>query len=113
MAKSKAEQIEELKKIAKIRVDKERHQLAAMGDETARLERERQGVRKQMRELTAGDETSAEALVNAYSFLDTLTRKEKRLEAERQEASARTEAQRDKIKTALASKIRIDGLNES
>ncbi|PQA88874.1 hypothetical protein [Hyphococcus luteus] len=113
MAKSKAKQIEELKKIAKIRVDKERHQLAAMRDETARLENERQGLRKQMRDLTEGRETSAEALMNAYSFLDTLSRKEKQLEARRQEATARTQAQREKIKAALASKIRVDGIDET
>ena len=111
MAKSKAKQIEELKKIAKIRFDKERHLLAAMHDEANKLETERHAVRKQMRDLTEGRETSPEALMNAYSYLDTLSRTEKHLASEHQQASARAHAQRDKIKDALASKIRVDNIN--
>ena len=113
MADSQAKQIEELKKIAKIRVDKERHQLAAMRDESAKLEKETQAVRKQMRDISEGKETSPEALMNAYAYLDALSLKAKRLDAERQEASERTRAQREKIKAALASKIRVDGMGEA
>jgi len=106
------EQLKELKKIAQIRFDKERHKLAAINDEIARLETERVAVRKQMTDLTEGKESSPASLMNAYAYLDALSRKADRLEAERQEVSERTQAQREKIKTALASKIRIDGMEE-
>ena len=106
------EQLKELKKIAQMRFDKERHQLAAHNEEMARLEAERKAVRKQIVDLSEGNETSPASLVNAYAYLDALTRKAERLDAERQEAHDRTEAQREKIKSALASKIRVEGMDE-
>ncbi len=106
------EQLKELKKIAQIRFDKERHQLTAINEEMARLESEKKAVRKQIAELTGGQETSPASLMNAYAYLDSLTRKAERLDAERRDAHQRTEAQREKIKTALASKIRVDGMDE-
>ncbi|WP_428408194.1 hypothetical protein [Hyphococcus sp.] len=106
------EQLKELKKIAQIRFDKERHQLTAINEEMARLEAEKKAVRKQITDITGGQETSPASLMNAYAYLDALTRKAERLDAERREAHERTEAQREKIKTALASKIRVDGMEE-
>ena len=108
-----AEQLKELKKIAQMRFDKERHQLAAHHEEMARLNAERNTLRKQISDLTNGTETSAASLVNAYAYLDSLTRKAERLEAEQQEATDRTQEQREKIKSALASKIRVEGMEES
>jgi predicted nucleic acid-binding Zn-ribbon protein len=112
MADSQAKQLEELKEIARLRVDKERHQLAALRDEAARLESEQKAVRKEIEDIAGGKETSPEALVNAYAYLDTLAGKARRLEGERLEAGERAKAQREKIKAALASKIRVDGIGE-
>lgn len=113
MADRQTDPLTELKEIAKIRVDKERHQLAALRDDAARLEQERHAVRKQVKDISEGKETSPEALMNAYAYLDSLSRKAQRLDAERHEANARTQAQKEKIKTALASKIRVDGMSEN
>ncbi len=113
MANSQNKQIEELKMIAKIRVDKERHQLAAMRDEANRLEKEKQAVNRQILDISEGKDTSPEALLNAYAYLDALSQKARRLEAERLAASERTKAQREKIKAALASKIRVDSMSEN
>ncbi len=107
------DQLKELKKIAQIRFDKERHKLAAINDEMARLEAERKAVRKQMTDLTSGKDATPASLMNAYAYLDSLSQKADRLAAERLEASERTKAQREKIKTALASKIRVDGMDEA
>lgn len=112
MGKSKTDPLQELKKIAKIRVDKERHKLAAIRDQAARLEQERQAIRKQINDIGEGKETSPEALMNAFAYLDTLAKKAQRLDAERHQANERTQAQRERIKAALASKIRVDGMGE-
>ena len=113
MADSQAKQIAELKKIAKIRVDKERHELAAMQDETRRLEGEQKAVLKQIDHITSGKDASPEALINAYAYLDTLAQRARALGAERNEAGERAKAQQEKIKAALASKIRVDGMDEA
>ncbi len=107
------DQLKELKKIAQIRFDKERHKLAAINDEMTRLEAERNAVRKQMTDLTSRKDATPASLMNAYAYLDSLSQKADRLAAERLEARERTEAQREKIKTALASKIRVDGMDEA
>ena len=112
MAKSKTDPLQELKKIAKIRVDKERHKLVAIRDQAARLDEDRQAIRKQITDISEGKETSPEALMNAFAYLDALAKKAQRLDAERHQANERTQAQREKIKTALASKIRVDGMGE-
>jgi len=107
------DQLKELKKIAQIRFDKERHKLSAINDEINRLEAERKAVRKKMTDLTGGNEASPASLMNAYAYLDALSKKADLLEAGRQEARERTKAQREKIKTALASKIRVDDMENS
>lgn len=112
MADNQAKQLEELKEIAKIRVDKERHQLVALRDEAARLESEQKAVRKEIEDIASGKDTSPQALMNAYAYLDTLADKARKLEDDRREAGERARVQREKIKTALASKIRIDGMGE-
>ena len=106
------DQLKELKKIAEMRFDRERHKLAAMNEEAAQIESEQRAVRKQIVDLTESKENSPSSLMNAYAYLDALAKKSERLIAERREASLRTEAQREKIKTALASKIRVDGMGE-
>lgn len=107
------EQLKELKKIAQIRFDKERHQLTAINEEIARLDQERKALKKQIKDISSGEQASPASLMNAYAYLDALTRKAELLDAERQEAYERTQAQREKIKTALASKIRVEGMDEA
>ncbi|WP_375207648.1 hypothetical protein [Hyphococcus sp.] len=107
------EQLKELKKIAQIRFDKERHQLTAINEEIARLDQERKALKKQIKDISSGEQASPASLMNAYAYLDALTRKAELLDAERHEAYERTQAQREKIKTALASKIRVEGMDEA
>ena len=107
------EQLKELKKIAQISFDKERHQLTAINEEIARLDQERKALKKQIKDISSGEQASPASLMNAYAYLDALTRKAELLDAERHEAYERTQAQREKIKTALASKIRVDGMDEA
>ena len=107
------EQLKELKKIAQIRFDKERHQLTAINEEIARHDQERKALKKQIKDISSGEQASPASLMNAYAYLDALTRKAELLDAERHEAYERTQAQREKIKTALASKIRVDGMDEA
>ena len=112
MAHRQTDPLKELKEIAKIRVDKERHRLAAMRDEANRLETEQNAVRKQISDLTKSTDASPEAFINMHAYLNALSDKVKRLADEQHEAAARTEAQKEKIKTALASQIRVDGMDE-
>lgn len=112
MADQQTEALAELKKIAKIRVDRERLQLAAIKDELSRLDAERKALKNQIHDLHDADEASLAALMNAQAYLDSLSRKAKQIEHERSEAHERTHAQKEKIKKALASKIRIDGMDQ-
>ncbi|GEM_PF-2203520 len=102
----------ELKKIADMKFDRERHRLAAVHDELARLEAERKALQKQVVGLAQATESDPAAFINAYAYLNALAAKGKQIDAARQEAHQRTEAQREKIRTALASKIRVDGMRE-
>ena len=106
------DQLKELKQIAQIRFDKERHQLASINDEINRIDSEKKALSKQINDLTQVPEASPSSLMNAYAYLDALTRKADQLELDRSEASERTKAQREKSKDALASKIRVDGMDE-
>ena len=77
------EQLKELKKIAQIRFDKERHQLTAINEEIARLDQERKALKKQIKDISSGEQASPASLMNAYAYLDALTRKAELLDAER------------------------------
>lgn len=113
MAQQQTDELAELKKIAKIRVDRERHRLAAIKDEVARLDAEKQALKSQIVELHEAQETSPAALINAQAYLNSLSNKARELEGKRLHASERTKQQREKIKSALASKIRIDGMDDA
>ncbi len=106
------DQLAELKQIADIKFDRERHRLAAVKEELSRLEAERKALNKKIIDLADAKETSPAALINAQAYLNALGNKAKSLDAARQQASERTQAQRDRIKIALASKIRVDGMSE-
>ena len=112
MADHNVDPLIELKKIAEIMVDRERHRLAAVKDELSRVDRERGALKQQIVNVQGADETDPAALINAQAYLDALSQKSRRLDAERLQASMRTEEQRQKIRTALASKIRIDSMGE-
>lgn len=112
MSREQTEGLAELKKIAEIRVDRERHRLAAIKDEVARLDAEKKALKSQIRDLHEAEETSPIALMNAQAYLDSLSSKARQLETKRAQASERTKAQREKIKSALASKIQIDSMGK-
>lgn len=107
------DQLAELKKIAEMKFDRERHRLAAVNEELSRLEAERKALQKKVVDLADAKESDPAAFINTYAYLDSLAVKAKQLDAARKEANQRTEAQRERIRTALASKIRIDGMDES
>ena len=107
-----ADPLAELKIIAGIKFDRERHRLAAVKEELSRLEAERKALSKQIVDIADAPETSPEALINAYAYLNALSTKAKHLDAARWQASQRTQVQRDRIKTALAAKIRVDGMSD-
>ena len=102
----------ELKKIADIKFDRERHRLTAINEELTKLDNERKALRKQIVDLANARETSPAALINTQYYLQTLSEKSRQLDEARLQASQRTEAQRQKIRTALASKIRVDDMGE-
>lgn len=111
MADPQAEEIKKLKQIAEIKFDRERHRLAAVKDELTRLEDERRTLRQEIAGIEEAKETDPASLINAQAYLGALSGKAKRLDAERRIASERTNAQREKIKKALAAKIRIEDLS--
>lgn len=111
MADRQTDPFAELKKIAEIKVDRERHRLAAAKAEQSRLEDERRALHKQIDDLQDAKETNPASLINAYAYLESLSSKARQLDADRAAASQRTQAQREKIKHALASKIRVDGMD--
>ncbi|MEO1135387.1 MAG: hypothetical protein AAFW68_02110 [Pseudomonadota bacterium] len=113
MTRQQTDELAELKKIAKIRVDHERHRLAAIKEEAARLDAEKQTLKSQIIELHEAEETSPAALINAQAYLNSLSNKARDIEDKRLHARERTKQQREKIKSALASKIRIDGMDSA
>ena len=110
MADPQADEIKQLKQIAEIKFDRERHRLAAVKEELTRLEEERRSLRKEIVSIHDARETDPASLINAQAYLGSLSNKAKRIDAERHKASERTNAQREKIKKALAAKIRIEDL---
>lgn len=108
----KLKQLAELKKIAAIKVDREKHQLSTIKDELAQLSDERKALQNRMGSIAETSETEPAALINAQSYLDALSNHARHLDEAQREAHNRTEAQRERIKQALASKIRIDGMKK-
>jgi flagellar biosynthesis chaperone FliJ len=106
----KLKQLAELKKIAAIKVDREKHQLSTIKDELAQLAEERKALQNRMGSVAETRESEPAALINAQSYLDALSNHARHLGEAQREAHNRTEAQRERIKQALASKIRIDGM---
>ncbi|MEZ5892666.1 MAG: hypothetical protein R3C58_05920 [Parvularculaceae bacterium] len=112
MSGRKTDPLKELKKIAEIKFDRERHRLVAIKNEMAALDAARREVKEQMRTINSGEGADPFSFANAAAYLDSLAAKARRLDAEQRKAHERTEAQRERIKTALASKIRVDGMGE-
>jgi len=110
MADKKLAQIAELKKIAAIKVDREKHRLSSIKDELSKLADERRALKDRMGSVAEVKESEPAAFINAQSYLDALSNRARHLDDAQREAHNRTEAQREKIKQALASKIRIDGM---
>lgn len=110
MANDQTSQLRELKKIANLIVDRERHRLAAVKEELSRVDEAQDALKQQIAELANAKEADPLAMLNAQAYLEGLSGKARQLTHERHHASERTKAQREKIKTALASKIRIDGM---
>lgn len=112
MSDRQADPLIELKKIAALKFDRERHRLAAIKDELSQLEEERQQLDKKMNALSGEKESNPASLINAFAYLHALTDKAGQIDREREEAHQRTLQQRQKIKEALASKIRVDDMGE-
>ncbi|WP_411819864.1 hypothetical protein ABFZ85_14440 [Hyphococcus formosus] len=112
MSNHKTDPLAELKVIATLKFDRERHRLAAIKDELTALEEERRQLGKKMNALSQKKESDPATIINAFSYLHALTDKASRIDREREEAHQRTMAQRQKIKEALASKIRVDDLDK-
>ncbi len=110
MADPQTEELKQLKKIAEIKFDRERHRLSAVKEELTRLEEKRRNLRSEIVGVQDAKEADPAALINAQAYLQALSKKAQRIDAERHMASERTNAQREKIKKALAAKIRIEDL---
>ena len=110
MDKKKLQQIAELKKIAAIKVDREKHQLSAIKDELRQLADERKALQNRMGSVADVKESEPAAFINAQFYLDALSSRARHIDDAQRAAHERTEAQREKIKQALAAKIRIDGI---
>ncbi len=110
MSNKKLKQLAELKKIAGLKVDREKHALSAIKDELRGLADERSALENRMDIVVEVKEGDPAAFINANSYLDALSARARHLDEAQRQAHARTEAQREKIKQALAAKVRIDGL---
>ncbi|WP_425409264.1 hypothetical protein [Hyphococcus sp.] len=108
--KNKLKQLAELKKIAAIKVDREKHALSSIKDELSQLAEERKALQNRMGTVAEAKESEPAAFINAQYYLDSLSSRARHIEDAQRDAHNRTQAQREKIKQALATKVRIDGL---
>lgn len=106
----KLKQLAELKKIAGLKVDHEKHRLSAIRDELNQLANERKALQNRMGSVVEVRESEPAAFINAQSYLDALSNRARHIDDAQREAHNRTEAQRERIKKALATKVRIDGM---
>lgn len=111
MADKKLKQLAELKKIAALKVDHEKHRLSAIKDELNQLDEERKALQNRMGSVSEREESEPAAFINAQSYLDALSNRARHIDHAQREAHERTEAQRERIKRALATKVRIDGMD--
>lgn len=112
MSRRKTDPLKELKKIAAIKFDIERMRLVAAKSQLDAIDAAKKDIKNQMQSVGGGEEADTFSLANAAAYLDALSAKARRLESEQKMAHNRTEAQRERIKAALASKIRIDGMGK-